>query len=114
MGTPAVLFVDDLRWDAFCQLSPRLRRAGIRTIRATSESHSRSSLVNGLLFDRWIVLDEEGTALRELAAEERIIDVQFVETLGGLVRDVLDLLDDDVADQVGRRLAVTDKLAASR
>ena len=115
-GTPAVVFLDDLRWDAFTQLSPRLRRAGVRTIRLSTETHLRSRLTSRLLFDRHAVLAEgaETTVLAEILADEHVVDLQFVETLSDIVRANLALLDPAVADAVTRRLAVMDKFVAAK
>lgn len=116
VGSPAVVFLDDLRWDAFTQLAPRLRRAGIRTIRITTETHGRSRLTSRLLFDRWAVLDPDGDDhdLRRILAEERVVDLQFVETLSDLVRRNLGALAPEVAQRVRTRLEIMDKFAAAR
>jgi hypothetical protein len=115
-GTPSVVFLDDCRWNAFHQLAPRLRRAGVRTIRLSTEGRRKTRVASWLLFDRYVIVSDESNpeALREILASENVVDIQFAESLGQLVRDNCDLLSPDVAEQVGRRLAVLDKLEASR
>src|SRR5579862_6016283 len=112
-GDPAVLFIDDLRWDAFTQLSPLLRRAGVRTIRATTEPPSRGA--SKLLFDRVIQLAPsiDGADVLDLVKNEHLIDIQFVESFSNVVEGLVGLLPESAASTVSRRLLVTDKLATS-
>jgi hypothetical protein len=69
-----------------------------------------------LLFDRYAILRDvsDDGALKEILAEENVVDIQFAESLGDLVRDNADLLRPEVAEQVRRRLTVVDKFTASR
>src|ERR1019366_5630593 len=115
-GAPAVIFVDDLRWDAFTQLAARLRRSGIRTVRVTTERGVITRLASRLLFDRYVHFDSQNgvETLRRILSEERVIDVQLVETLKDLLSTLLVLLDPSVAQSVGTRLAIMDKYAASK
>jgi ATP-grasp domain len=115
VGAPTVVFVDDLRWDAFTQLSVRLRREGVRTVRLTTETSVWSRVSSWLLYDRHEQLgpgDDEAVVARVLRAE-RVVDLQFVETLSELVRSGLSLLDEPVARAVERRLTMMDKLSAA-
>jgi glutathione synthase/RimK-type ligase-like ATP-grasp enzyme len=111
-----VVFIDDLRWDAFSQLAPRLRHAGVRTVRLTTRTGAIARVASRLLFDRHVTLASpaDGRMVRQVIDEENVIDIQFVETLGDLVCDNLDLLDPSVAASVSARLAIMDKYAASR
>ncbi len=115
-GPPAVVFVDDLRWDAFAQLSPRLRRAGLRTVRVSTEDGRSSNLASRLLFDRYEAADASsaGRILREVFATENVVDVQFVEPLGELVRSCMDVLPPEVVETLGARLAAIDKVGTSQ
>ena len=112
---PCVVFVDDSRWAAFHQLSPLLRRAGVRTIRVCVGGRTGSRIASRLVYDRCEVLrDGADTAgLRAILADEQVIDVQYVEALGELVRSGLELLDHTVAARVRQRLAIQDKLFAA-
>jgi len=115
-GAPTVVFVDDVRWDAFTQLSTRLHRAGVRTVRLTTRADAWSRATSSLDFDRHEILAEgvESAVIAQVFEEEHVVDVQFVETLGDLVGKHLALLDRDVATSVAKRLELTDKLAAAR
>jgi hypothetical protein len=115
-GTPAVVFLDDCRWNAFHQLTPKLRRAGVRTIRISTEGRRKTRVASRLLFDRYAILKDASDvgALKEILAGENVVDIQFAESLGELVRDNSALLRDDVAAQVHRRLTVVDKFTASQ
>jgi len=112
---PCVVFLDDARWAAFHQLSPLLRRAGVRTVRVSVGSHAGSRIASRLVYDRCeVVRDVRDVAgLRAILADEHVIDIQYVESLGVLVRSGLDLLEDAVAARVRRRLAIQDKLFAA-
>jgi len=112
---PCVVFVDDSRWAAFHQLSPLLRRAGVRTVRVSVGSRTGSRIASRLVYDRSEVLrDVADTAgLRAILADERVVDIQYVEALGELVRSGLDLLDRTVAERLRQRLAIQDKLFAA-
>jgi len=110
-----VIFLDDCRWNAFHQLAPRLRRAGVRTIRVSTEGRRKTRIASWLLFDRYAILPQGSDvgALREILADEDVVDVQFAESLGDLVAKNADMLHPDVAEQVGRRLSVVDKFVAA-
>ncbi len=110
-----MIFLDDCRWNAFHQLAPLLRRAGVRTIRVSTEGRRKTRIASWLLFDRYAILPGESDvgALREILGTENVVDIQFAESLGGLVRQNADLLRPDVAEQVGRRITVVDKLTAA-
>jgi len=115
LGTPCVVFLDDCRWNAFHQLAPKLRRAGVRTMRVSTDRHRMTRIASWLLFDRYVILSESNAGvLREILASENVVDIQFAESLGHLVRESAALLRADVAEQVGRRLTVLDKFEASR
>jgi hypothetical protein len=115
LGTPCVVFVDDGRWNAFDQLSPLLRRAGVRTVRVSTDGRAGERVLSRLLFDRFLLIPggSDASAVHEIFATENIVDVQFVETLGEMVRANLALVTPEVAEQVGRRLDMIDKLRAS-
>jgi len=110
-----VIFLDDCRWNAFHQLAPRLRRAGVRTIRVSTEGRRKTRIASWLLFDRYAILPHGSDvgALREILADEDVVDIQFAESLGDLVGKNADLLHPDVAEQVRRRITVVDKLVAA-
>jgi hypothetical protein len=110
-----VIFLDDCRWNAFHQLAPRLRRAGVRTVRVSTEGRRRTKIASRLLFDRYAILpaDSDVSALREILAAENVVDIQFAESLGDLVANNADLLHPDVAEQVGRRISIVDKFVAA-
>ncbi len=112
---PCVVFVDDSRWAAFHQLSPLLRRAGVRTVRVSVGSQTGSRIASRLVYDRCEVLrDAADTAgLRAILADEQVVDVQYVEALGELVRSGLDLLDPTIAARIRQRLAIQDKFFAA-
>ena len=114
-GTPSVIFLDDCRWNAFHQLAPRLRRAGVRTIRVSTEGRRKTRIASWLLFDRYAILPHGSDvgALREILTDEDVVDVQFAESLGDLVSKNADMLHPDVAEQVGRRIRVIDKFVAA-
>ena len=61
-GTPSVIFLDDCRWNAFHQLAPRLRRAGVRTIRVSTEERRKARIASWLLFDRYTILSDQAGA----------------------------------------------------
>ena len=112
---PTVLFVDDSHWHGFAQLSSRLRRQGVRTVRVTTEVRTASHITSSLLFDRHLVV-HRSSAPRALAAillSENVVDVQFVETVRDLVADALDMMPPEVGDAISRRLSVMDKMLAS-
>ena len=114
-GTLTVVFVDDCRWNAFHQLAPRLRRAGVRTVRVSTEGLTRTKVSSRLLFDRYALAagpDDIGP-LRDVLSSENVVDVQFAESLGPMVGELSALLPPSVAEHVGRRLEVVDKLAAA-
>ncbi len=115
LGTPSVVFLDDCRWNAFHQLAPRLRRAGVRTIRVSTEGRRKTRIASRLLFDRYAILADGSDvgALRDIMAGENVVDIQFAESLGDLVAKNADLLHPDVAEQVGRRISVVDKFVAA-
>lgn len=115
-ASASVLFLDDSRWATFHQLAPLLRRAGVRTIRVSVGPQAGSSTVSRLVYDRCEVLTgpTDIAGLRAILAREHVVDVQFVEVLGGLVRASLDLLEDDVAEQLRLRLTIQDKLGAAQ
>jgi hypothetical protein len=112
---PTVLFVDDSHWHAFMQLSPLLRRQGVRTIRITTEVRTASHVTSSLLFDRHLVVDRSSVphALAAFLSSENVVDVQFVETVRDLVVDALDMMPPEVGDAITRRLWMMDKMAAS-
>src|SRR5579863_1538402 len=114
-GTPSVIFLDDCRWNAFHQLAPRLRRAGVRTIRVSTEGRRKTRIASWLLFDRYAILPHGSDvgALRAILADENVVDVQFAESLGDLVAMNADMLDPGVAEQVARRISVVDKFVAA-
>jgi len=116
LGTPCVIFLDDHRWATFNQLSPLLRRAGVRTVRITTMVQARSKITSRLLYDRFEVLPVTHTveALRRIIVSENVVDIQFVESLKGTVDLILIYLETTVANRVERRLSMTDKFAASR
>lgn len=115
MGSPSVIFLDERRWDSFNQLASQLRLAGVRTVRLTTERGMRSQATSLLVFDRHVVLSDgdDDATVRTVLAEEDVLDIQFVETLGHLVRRGIDLLANDVASEVVQRLVVSDKLRMS-
>jgi hypothetical protein len=110
-----VVFLDDYRWAAFHQLAPLLRRAGVRTVRVSTGPRTGSRFASRLVYDRYEVLVDRSDAegLGAILAEENVVDIQFVETLGAIVRPNLRLVDAGVAQRVGQRLAVQDKFAAA-
>jgi hypothetical protein len=112
---PTVLFVDDSHWHAFAQLSSRLRRHGVRTVRITTEVRTSSHITSSLLFDRHFVVPRSSVrhAVAATLSSEHVVDVQFVETVRDLVVDALDLMPPEVGDAITRRLSVMDKMAAS-
>ena len=114
-GTPTVIFLDDSRWAIFHQLSPLLRRGGVRTVRVTTGRNSRSWLTSRLVYDRYVSLPLQGgeDVLRRIFTEENVIDVQFVETLVAIMIPVVDGLRDGVASRVRDRLLIMDKWRAS-
>jgi hypothetical protein len=78
---PAVVFVDDDRWESFFQLAAILRGAGIRTVRiSVSPAIWRAE---NLLFDRNIFLLDAPSPeqLARILADEHVIDVQPTESL---------------------------------
>ena len=115
IGTPCVVFLDDARWAAFHQLAPLLRRAGVRTIRVSTGLPTGSRIVSRLVYDRYEVLspDSDVGALGAILADENVVDIQFVETLGNIVRSNLSALDAGVSEQLRQRLAVQDKFCAA-
>lgn len=115
-GTPTVAFVDDCGWNAFYQLAPQLRRAGVRTIRISTEGLRKTRVASRLLFDRYERLPDarNSQALKDILASENIVDIQFAESLATVVRESIDILTPDVAERLRRRLAVSDKVVASR
>ncbi|HVA02339.1 MAG TPA: ATP-grasp domain-containing protein [Acidimicrobiales bacterium] len=115
-GTPTVVFVDDGKWNAFHQLAPGLRRGGVRTVRASTEGLRRTRVSSRLLFDRYAVLphDPRPDALTEILAGENVVDIQFTESLAELVGECTDQLRPRVAEQLVRRLAMVDKVVASK
>jgi hypothetical protein len=82
----------------------------------STEGRRKTQVASWLLFDRYAIVSDESNpkVLREILASENVVDIQFAESLGQLVRDNSDLLSPDVAEQVSRRLAVLDKLETSR
>jgi hypothetical protein len=112
---PTVLFVDDSHWHAFMQLSPLLRRHGMRTIRITTEARTASHVTSSLLFDRHLVVEPSSVrrAMASFLSTEHVVDVQFVETVRDLVVDALDLMPTELGDAIARRLSVMDKRVAS-
>ena len=115
LGTPCVVFLDDYRWAAFHQLAPLLRRAGVRTVRVSTGPQAGSRFASRLVYDRYEVLVDplDAGGLGAILNEENVVDIQFVETLGAIVRPNLRLVDAGVAQRVGQRLAVQDKFAAA-
>jgi hypothetical protein len=110
------VFLDDCRWAAFHQLAPPLRRAGVRTVRISTEARRRTRVASWLLFDRYAILSDPSDlgALQQILAEENVVDIQFAESLAELVRDNATLLRPEVAEHLRRRLTVIDKFAAAR
>jgi hypothetical protein len=110
-----VVFLDDSHWNAFAQLSPLLRRQGVRTVRITTEVRAASHIVSEFLFDRHSVVprDSLSGALDAVLSSEYVVDVQFVEPFRGVMLDALDSLSPEVAEPVARRMALMDKLWAS-
>jgi len=89
---PAVVFVDDVRWESFIQLAAILRKAGIRTVRVSvGPSGWRAEHV---LFDRNVVLPVAPTAeqLSEILSNEYVADVHPTESLAVTSYAALDLL----------------------
>jgi hypothetical protein len=115
MGTPCVVFLDDARWAAFHQLAPLLPRAGVRTIRVSTGLPTGSMIAFCLVYDRYEVLSphSDADALGAILADENVVDIQFVETLGNIVRSNLSALDAGVSERLWQRLAVQDKLCAA-
>jgi hypothetical protein len=115
-GTPTVAFVDDCGWNAFYQLAPQLRRAGVRTIRVSTEGLRKTRVASRLLFDRYETLPdaENSQALKDILDSENVVDIQFAESLAAVVHASIDVLAPDVAERLVRRLAVIDKVVASR
>ena len=97
------------------QLAPLLRRAGVRTIRVSTEGRRKTRIASWLLFDRYAILPHGSDvgALRAILADENVVDVQFAESLGDLVAKNADMLDPGVAERVGRRISVVDKFVAA-
>jgi len=114
-GTPCVVFIDDTRWAAFHQLAPLLGRAGVRTVRVGTGPQTASRMASRLVYDRYEVLLDPSDAdgLGAILAGENVVDIQFVETLGDIVRANLAALDAWVAARVRQRLDVQDKLHAA-
>ncbi len=114
-GTPCVVFIDDSRWAAFHQLAPLLGRAGVRTVRVGTGRQTASRAASLLVYDRYEVLADPADAagLGAILAGERVVDIQFVETLGDIVRANLGALDSWVAERVRRRLDMQDKFRAA-
>jgi hypothetical protein len=114
-GTPAVVFIDDSHWNTFAQLSPLLRRHGVRTIRITTEVRPASRVISALLFDRHSVTPARSVKgeLRKVLLTEDVIDVQFVEKFRDLMIDSIDLLPRAVREPLERRLTLMDKTWAS-
>src|ERR1700722_2954694 len=115
-GTPTVVFLDDWNWSAFLQLAPALRRAGVRTVRVTTAGLRRTRVCSWLLFDRYeIASDGLGHAqLGEILAGETIVDIQYSEALAKSVRWAAGSLSPELAERLGKRLDLVDKLAASQ
>ena len=116
VGTPAVVFLDDCRWNAFHQLAPSLRRAGVRTVRVSTEGLRKTHVTSRLLFDRYAIIPDPPRAehLRAALEGENVVDIQFAESLGRLVHEIADVLDPGVVAQLEPRVAIVDKLEASR
>lgn len=114
-GTPAVVFVDHAKWDCFFQLSARLRRAGVRTVRVSTAAGLHHRLVARPVFDRVEqVAGIDGLArLGELLAGEEVIDVQATEmVLPATAAALAASAPPAVAQVLARRLQLSDKLAA--
>jgi hypothetical protein len=111
-----VVFLDDWNWSAFLQLAPALRRAGVRTVRVSTAGLRRTRVCSWLLFDRYeIASDGLGHAqLREILAGETIVDIQYSEALANSVRWATGSLSPELAERLGKRLDLVDKLAASQ
>jgi hypothetical protein len=114
-GTPAVVFIDDSHWSTFAQLSPLLRRHGVRTIRITTEVRPASRVISSLLFDRHHVIPARSLkgVLGLVLSIENVIDVQFVEAFRDSMIDSLHVFPRAVAETLERRLALMDKMWAS-
>jgi hypothetical protein len=111
-----VVFIDDCKWSAFDQLSVSLRRAGVRTIRITTDGRRQSRLESRLLFDRYVEVAHasELRGLKEILQGELVVDVQCVESLVQWIDDPVHASFPDLGEQLKRRVAVIDKLQASR
>jgi hypothetical protein len=89
---PAVLFADDGTWDCFFHLAARLRRAGIRTLRLTTEELRRAETALGLVFDHSVryQTDADLAGLRAIVERYTIVDVQPTETVAELAYSFVD------------------------
>jgi hypothetical protein len=89
---PAIVFVDDVRWESFTQLAAIVRKAGFRTVRVSvGPSGWRAER---LLFDRNVMLPLPPTPeeLSEILSSELVIDVHPTESLAMTTYAALDLL----------------------
>jgi hypothetical protein len=89
---PAVVFVDDERWESFFQLAVILRKAGFRTVRVSVGMSGWQA--QDLLFDRSVSLARPPSPeqLSEILKGEYVADVQPTESLAMTTYAALDLL----------------------
>ncbi len=85
-------------------------------MRISTEGLRKTRVASRLLFDRYETLPDaqSSQALKEILASENVVDIQFAESLATVVGASIDVLAPHVAQRLGRRLAVIDKVVASR
>lgn len=91
-SVPAVVFVDEGRWESFSQLAAILQREKIRTVRISVGPPGWRA--EHLLFDRNVFLDSSPDPLQlsQILSSEYVADVQPAESMARVTYAALDLL----------------------
>ncbi len=114
-GNPTVVFLDHCTYDCFFQLAGKLRRAGIRTVRVTSDPARSAVWQSAPVFDRHLTVSKSShSTFGDLLSSEEVVDLQFTEHMHWLVSQYSDRLRPPVGRRIERRLEILDKFETAR
>jgi hypothetical protein len=111
---PTVIFLDEMKWEAFFQLAAKIRKNGVRCVRVTSVPQKASRLVSRLIFADCVYLttSKQEEILRSVLRSENVVDLQFSENYTELVQRCSTELPPTLVEEIVKRVALMDKVAS--
>ena len=113
-AVPAVIFLDEMKWETFFQIAAKIRKSGVRCVRVTSIPLRTSRFASRLVFARCVYLpaSKQEEVLRSVLRSENVADLQFSENFADLVRRCATELPALLVDPIMSRVNLMDKVSA--